>query len=106
MTETLIILKFDWDLVTRPLPHHIATMWAVIGAGLVIWTIWYFLVKPKLFPSDQARQSEDVILTQLLLSPTEPDKQPSSDKGLSIKHKKRLKKKSSKSRPGSVKSGQ
>ncbi|XP_074660680.1 phosphatidylserine synthase 2-like isoform X2 [Tubulanus polymorphus] len=44
-TELLIIVKFDWELVTRPLPQHITIFWCVGLAVLFAWTIWKFYIK-------------------------------------------------------------
>lgn len=49
LTEILIILKFDWPLVTKPFPRHIAIFWIATAALLVSWTIWQFLIKPFIF---------------------------------------------------------
>ena len=47
-TEVLIVLKYDWDTVTKPLPMHISVFWIVFISVLVLWTIWQFYIKPFL----------------------------------------------------------
>jgi phosphatidylserine synthase 2 len=45
LTEVLIVLKFDWETVTRPFPMHVTIFWIVFASSLVGWTIWHFYVK-------------------------------------------------------------
>ena len=45
ITEVLIVCKFDWHTITKPLPSHIVIVWISIGIGLVIWTIYQFWFK-------------------------------------------------------------
>ena len=47
-TEVLIVLKFDWDLVTIPFPEHIKFAWTVFFCCLLLWMLWQFYVKPHL----------------------------------------------------------
>ncbi|CAH8834847.1 unnamed protein product [Trichobilharzia szidati] len=56
ITEFLIVLKFGWDVVTKPLPHHICIFWSLILTGLILWTFWHFYIVPWLFRS--SRQSD------------------------------------------------
>ena len=51
VTEVLICLKFDWELITRPLPTHIAWCWGAIVAVWLAWTAWHF------FPRREAERS-------------------------------------------------
>jgi phosphatidylserine synthase 2 len=48
ITEVLIVLKFDWETVSKPLPPKIALFWAFFIGCLVLWTIWQFYLKPLL----------------------------------------------------------
>ena len=43
-TECSIVLKFDWPLITRPLPTHMAIFWVTFVAAIVVWTLWHFYV--------------------------------------------------------------
>ena len=45
ITEVLIVCKFDWQTVTKPLPFHIVVVWVSIAVGVVIWTIYQFWFK-------------------------------------------------------------
>uniref|UniRef100_A0A834RB05 Phosphatidylserine synthase n=1 Tax=Sarcoptes scabiei TaxID=52283 RepID=A0A834RB05_SARSC len=45
ITELLIILKFDYNVITKPLPQHIFYLWIGAFMILVAWTIWRFLLK-------------------------------------------------------------
>ena len=45
ITEVLIVLKFDWETVTKPLPFHITLFWITFVIGLVLWTIYHFWFK-------------------------------------------------------------
>lgn len=42
VTEFLIVAKFDWETITKPLPQNIAIFWIVCLTLLVLWTIWNF----------------------------------------------------------------
>ncbi|THD22289.1 Phosphatidylserine synthase [Fasciola hepatica] len=44
ITELLIILKFGWPVVTKPLPRHVTWFWLIALIGLALWTFWYFYV--------------------------------------------------------------
>ncbi|XP_002735878.1 phosphatidylserine synthase 2-like [Saccoglossus kowalevskii] len=44
-TEVLIILKFDPQLVLKPLPSHIAWCWLIGISALTVWTIWHFFIR-------------------------------------------------------------
>lgn len=46
VTEVLIVLKFDWDTVTKPFPSDIALYWKIFAGGLIVWTVYQFIVKP------------------------------------------------------------
>ncbi|ESO97633.1 hypothetical protein LOTGIDRAFT_103737 [Lottia gigantea] len=45
VTEFLIIAKFDWKTISKPLPRPVAAFWLVGLCGLVIYTIWKFYIK-------------------------------------------------------------
>lgn len=47
ITEFLIIAKFDYQTITKPLPSHVAYAWILGLLGLVGWTIWIFFVRGK-----------------------------------------------------------
>lgn len=55
MTEVLIVLKFDWETVTKPFPPKIALCWEIFGGCLLTWTVWQFYIKPYLFHSRDAK---------------------------------------------------
>jgi phosphatidylserine synthase 2 len=45
ITEVLIVCKFDWETVTKPLPFPIVLLWTTIALGLVLWTLYQFWFK-------------------------------------------------------------
>jgi phosphatidylserine synthase 2 len=45
ITEVLIVFKFDWETVTKPLPFSIVLVWTSIGTALVLWTLYQFWFK-------------------------------------------------------------
>ncbi len=44
-TEFLIIAKFDWQTITKPLPRHIFYSWVGCAFLLFLWTIWNFFLR-------------------------------------------------------------
>ncbi|XP_071509652.1 phosphatidylserine synthase 2-like [Diadema antillarum] len=44
VSEVLISVKFQYDLITMPFPRHIAILWIVGLVSLVLWTIWRFCI--------------------------------------------------------------
>ncbi len=42
VTEFLIVLKFDFQLIMRPFPPHVTIGWTIGLALLFIYTIWRF----------------------------------------------------------------
>lgn len=46
-TEILIILKFDWYLVTKAPPPFIAGSWIAFGVFFIVWTGCHFYIKPS-----------------------------------------------------------
>lgn len=66
-TEVLIIVRFDYDLITKPFPWYISWPW-MIGIGmLAAWTAWEFFVKRWTFRVKDRRESDSVVA--LLNSP-------------------------------------
>ncbi|KAK6973721.1 phosphatidylserine synthase 2 [Biomphalaria glabrata] len=67
ITELLIVLKFDWNTVTKPLPKPVAIFWLIGALGLFIWTIVKFYIFkdvkhdiPNISnPSEQSKNSEN-----------------------------------------------
>lgn len=45
ITELLIIVKFDLEVITKPLPKHILTFWVGAIILLVLWTLWRFVLR-------------------------------------------------------------
>ena len=45
VTEVLIVFKFDYETVTKPLPFHIVVVWSTIAIAVVLWTIYQFWFK-------------------------------------------------------------
>jgi len=45
ITEVLIVCKFDWKTITKPLPFHIVLVWTSITTGIFVWTIYQFWFK-------------------------------------------------------------
>lgn len=48
ITELLIIMKFDWETITKPLPTSVLCFWIIGLLGLVLWTIWFFCIHHKI----------------------------------------------------------
>ncbi|XP_055335120.1 phosphatidylserine synthase 2-like [Paramacrobiotus metropolitanus] len=59
ITELLIVLRFDWDLVTKPLPSRIAACWLLFFACVIIWTWWKFFYRNTLRLGFGGRPSHD-----------------------------------------------
>jgi len=47
ITEFLIIAKFAWLTITKPLPKPVASLWLVGVLCLAVWTIWNFFLKKE-----------------------------------------------------------
>ncbi|XP_041366468.1 phosphatidylserine synthase 2-like [Gigantopelta aegis] len=45
ITEFLIVLRFDWETLSKPIPRPIAYFWILGFLGLVSWTVWKFYIK-------------------------------------------------------------
>ena len=48
--ETLIVVKFGWDIITIPIPRIAIICWSVFFAGLAVWTFWRFTYPLKEWP--------------------------------------------------------
>jgi len=57
VTEVLIVLKFDWDTVTKPFPPEVAFWWYLFIGALVLWTVWQFFLRPFFF-SQESKQKK------------------------------------------------
>lgn len=44
ITELLIVVKFDWETITKPLPTHVAYGWILGFSFLLIFTVWKFYI--------------------------------------------------------------
>ncbi|CAH8451982.1 unnamed protein product [Dicrocoelium dendriticum] len=53
ITELLIVIKFGWETVTKPLPRHIATFWILSILALALWTFLRFYVTRWLIKASQ-----------------------------------------------------
>lgn len=51
ITEFLVIAKFDFGTITKPLPTHIAYFWILGCSSLILWTLWKFVVNNPKFNS-------------------------------------------------------
>ncbi|GAU97853.1 hypothetical protein RvY_09082 [Ramazzottius varieornatus] len=48
ITELLIVMRFDLELITKPLPSMIALLWLTFGTLCIMWTIWQFGYRGKI----------------------------------------------------------
>ncbi|KAG8182576.1 hypothetical protein JTE90_021716 [Oedothorax gibbosus] len=48
ITEFLVIAKFDFETITKPLPTHILYFWIFALFILFLWTVWKFFFAHKL----------------------------------------------------------
>ena len=44
ITEFLIVVKFDWETISKPLPRHISLFWIAGALGLLFFTFWKFFI--------------------------------------------------------------
>lgn len=44
ITEFLVVIKFGWETLTKPIPTHIAYFWILGFIGLVVYTVWKFWI--------------------------------------------------------------
>ena len=74
ITEILIVLKFDWETSTKPLPPDVAFWWKVFGTLLLLYTIWNFYVKPLLHWSERRNSRARRLSKELIhMDPVEPE---------------------------------
>ncbi|KAF8572409.1 hypothetical protein P879_00708 [Paragonimus westermani] len=59
ITELLIIMKFGWDTVSKPLPRSITVLWFLGILGLTLWTFWHFYVTRWLIKLSQQANKQD-----------------------------------------------
>jgi hypothetical protein len=59
VTEILITLKFDWELITKPLPRHIGLAWIIGLVVLLMWTLWHFYLQRLLWHTESKLQNTD-----------------------------------------------
>ncbi len=52
-TELMIVLKFDWETVTRPFPPHVSLFWLLFTICIVAWTIWHFYIKRAIYSKEK-----------------------------------------------------
>ena len=80
ITEILIILKFDWETSTKPLPPDVAFWWKVFGTLLLVYTIWNFYVNPLLHWSERrnSRAARRLSKELIQMDPVEPEDQKKS----------------------------
>jgi hypothetical protein len=57
VTECLIVFKFDWEVVTKPFPMHIALCWSIGIIIFILWIIWQFYLKPHLNKQENKKNS-------------------------------------------------
>jgi hypothetical protein len=50
IVETLIVVKFGWDIVTIPIPTVAIVGWALFFIGLGMWIFWKFTYPMKDWP--------------------------------------------------------
>lgn len=48
ITELLIVMRFDLEVITKPLPPKIALLWLTFGTLCIMWTIWQFGYRGKI----------------------------------------------------------
>ena len=53
VTELLISCKFEWAIVTKPLPRHITFLWLAILGSLLLWTVWHFYLQRLLWHTEK-----------------------------------------------------
>ena len=57
VTEILITVKFDWNLITMPIPPHILKLWIIGFSVLLAWTIWHFYLQRLLWHTEQVSKN-------------------------------------------------
>lgn len=48
ITELLIVMRFDFHVITIPLPRSVALSWLLFISCLIVWTIWQFFYRGKM----------------------------------------------------------
>lgn len=48
VTEFLIVARFDWETITKPLPWHVVLFWSIFFLMLVTWTVFRFFIASNL----------------------------------------------------------
>ena len=48
--ETLIVIKFGWEIVTIPLPRIAVISWSLFFVSVIIWAFWNFTYPLKQWP--------------------------------------------------------
>ncbi|XP_013403377.1 phosphatidylserine synthase 2-like [Lingula anatina] len=63
ITELLIVLKFDWQTVSKPIPFPVACFWILGIVGLFVYTIWKFYLHPhKVIAKSHQTTNGDVVM--------------------------------------------
>lgn len=70
ITELLIILKFDFAVVTKPLPKHIFLFWVGAIILLVLWTLWRFVLRNFIQILYRTRPENKATMTNATMSPS------------------------------------
>ena len=50
IVETVIVIKFGWDILTIPIPPMFIIGWALFFVALSIWAAWKFTIPLKEIP--------------------------------------------------------
>ena len=48
--ETLIVVKFGWEIITIPIPRAAVVGWSIVFACVAIWAFWKFTYPLKEWP--------------------------------------------------------
>ena len=86
LTELMIILKFEWNTVTKPLPRHISILWLTGLLALLTWTVHHFYLhriflrlENKLRKSRRSRKRQNLAGHETMSSESDPDETLMSD---------------------------
>lgn len=55
ITEFLIIVKFGWSIITKPLPSVVLVFWSCAFVGLFSWTMYNFFIQPYFVSASVSR---------------------------------------------------
>ncbi|KAJ1642252.1 hypothetical protein J3B02_001230 [Coemansia erecta] len=58
VTELLIIVKFGRGEFTEPFPRMVVVFWSLVVAAIVGFSIWQFVLVPRLWPSKPTSESD------------------------------------------------